>query len=358
LELDSDTEAWLSELGWNSDFADSLGALADTSLSPGRVGADYGLDFLVHLPSGTTRAHLARDLRAAGRRIAVGDWVGLRQTRDRAEISAVLERRSAITRKTPDMEVSEQVIAANVDVVFIATALDGDFNPRRVERLLTVAYQSGAAPVVLLTKADVAGAEDVLAEAQGLAPGVPVLAISSRTGAGVDGVRQAIGRGRTAVLIGSSGVGKSTLINRLVGSQQLRTGDVHRSGQGRHVTTRRELFVLPGEGVVIDTPGLREIQLWAGEAALDHAFQDVEELVLGCRFSDCGHEGEPGCAAAAALADGTLDPARWASYRKLQRELRSIEVRADARLQIEERRNWKALQSAARSHMVAKRGRD
>jgi ribosome biogenesis GTPase len=158
------------------------------------------------------------------------------------------------------------------------------------------------------------------------------------------------------VLIGSSGVGKSTLINRLTGSGQLRTGDVHRSGQGRHVTTRRELFVLPGQGVVIDTPGLREIQLWAGQEALDQAFQDVEEIVLRCRFSDCRHEGEPGCAVAAALADGTLDPARWASYQKLQRELRSIEVRADARLQIEERRRWKALQNAARSRMIAKRG--
>lgn len=354
--MDSDTVARLSELGWNSHFAENLAALGDTSLSVGRVGADYGSDFLVHLARGTSRADLARDLRAAGRRIAVGDWVGLRTAGDRAEIAVVLDRQSAIRRKTPDMEVSEQVLAANVDVVFIATALDGDFNPRRLERFLTVAYQSGAAPAVLLTKADVADAEAALAEVQTLAPGVPVLAISSRTGDGIDRVLQAIGSGRTAVLIGSSGVGKSTLINRLTGSGQLRTGDVHRSGQGRHVTTRRELFVLPGQGVVIDTPGLREIQLWAGQEALDQAFQDVEEIVLRCRFSDCRHEGEPGCAVAAALADGTLDPARWASYQKLQRELRSIEVRADARLQIEERRRWKALQNAARSRMIAKRG--
>jgi ribosome biogenesis GTPase / thiamine phosphate phosphatase len=354
--LDSYAAARLAELGWNSHFAEALAALGDASLSPGRVGADYGSDFLVHLPSGTSRADLARHLRVAGRRIAVGDWVGLRQAGDRSEIGAVLDRQSAIRRKTPDMEVSEQVLAANVDVIFIATALDGDFNPRRVERLLTVAYQSGAAPAVLLTKADIADARAALAEAQTLAPGVQVLAISSRTGEGIEAVRQAIGRGRTAVLIGSSGVGKSTLINRLVGSRQLRTGDVHRSGQGRHVTTRRELLVLPGQGVVIDTPGLREIQLWAGEEALDEAFQDVEELVLSCRFSDCRHEGEPGCAPAAALADGTLAPARWASYRKLQSELRSIEVRANARLQTEERRKWKALQKAAKSRMVAKRG--
>jgi len=357
-ELDSDTVAWLYELGWNSHFAESLAALGDRSLSPGRVGADYGADFLVHLDSGTARADLSRELRTAGRHIAVGDWVALRAGGDRPEIAAVLDRQSAIRRKTPDMEVSEQVLAANVDVIFIATALDGDFNPRRVERLLTVAYQSGAAPVVLLTKADAGDAEAALAETRAVAPGVPALAISSRTGEGLDGVRQAIGRGRTAVLIGSSGVGKSTLINRLVGSQHLRTGAVHRSGQGRHVTTRRELFVLPGEGVVIDTPGLREIQLWAGEEALDQAFEDVEELVLSCRFSDCSHEGEPGCAPAAALADGTLDPDRWASYRKLQRELRSIEVRASARLQIEERRRWKALQKEAKSQMVAKRGPD
>jgi ribosome biogenesis GTPase len=354
--LQSDHLARLRELGWNDHFARSLNGLGDPSHTPGRVGADYGVEFGVHGVAGTARASLARSLRAAGRPIAVGDWVALRPANGRVEISAVLDRLSAITRKTPDMEVSEQVLAANVDLVFIATALDGDFNPRRIERLLTVAHQSGASPALLLTKSDVAEPEAALSQAETIAPGVPAHALSSRTGQGVDAVRQSLPPGRTAVLIGSSGVGKSTLINRLVGAESLRTGEVHRSGQGRHVTTRRELFVLPGGGVIIDTPGLREIQLWAGEEALEQAFEDVEELLRGCRFSDCRHQGEPGCAAAAALADGRLDPARWASYRKLERELRSIEVRASARLQSEERRRWKALQKDARSRMAAKRG--
>lgn len=354
---DSHVAARLSQLGWNDHFASSLAATGDPSLSAGRVGADYGSEFGVHLAEGTSRATLARELRAAGRPVAVGDWVGLRTTAGRPEIAVVLERRSAIRRKTPDMEVTEQVLAANVDVVFIATALGGDFNPRRLERLLTVVYQSGAGPAVLLTKADIAAPEAALAEAEELAAGVPVLAVSSRTGQGLGDVRRAIGPGRTAVLVGSSGVGKSTLINKLIGSEQVRTGEVHRSGQGRHVTARRELFVVPGVGVIIDTPGLREIQLWAGDEALDQVFQDVEELVLRCRFTDCGHQGEPGCAVAEALADGSLSPDRWESYRKLERELRSIEVRADARLQIEERRRWKLLQKDARDRMTVKRGR-
>jgi ribosome biogenesis GTPase / thiamine phosphate phosphatase len=351
--LDSDDSAWLYELGWDARFAEGLARLGDPLLLPGRVGVDYGLEFLVHMASGTARVPALRGVREAGRQVAVGDWVGLHLGGERGRggtsIAAILERRSAIRRKTPDVEASDQVLAANVDVVFIATALAGDFNPRRVERLLTVVYQSDASPVVLLTKADLEAADAAIAELATIAPGVPALPLSSRTGLGLEAVRRHLGRGRTAVLIGSSGVGKSTLINRLAGSEMLRTGDVHHSGQGRHVTSHRQLIVIPGGGgVIIDTPGLREIQLWAGDEALDRVFGDIEELLLDCRFSDCRHDGEPDCAAAAALAEGTLDPARWASYRKLQRELRSIEIRASARLQTEQRRKWKTLQKAAK----------
>jgi ribosome biogenesis GTPase / thiamine phosphate phosphatase len=364
--LDPDHLAPLYELGWDSRFAESLAGLGDASLVPGRVGVDFGTEFLVHAAEGTVRARLSSDLRQAGRPVAVGDWAALRLAPGdgeeaacpRAEICGVLGRRSAIRRKVPDVEVTEQVLAANVDIVFIAAALDGDFNARRIERLLTVAYQSGAVPVVLLTKADLSSADAALAELESIPPGVPVIALSSRTGEGVGAVRQHLGRGRTAVLVGSSGVGKSTLTNRLAGREALRTAAVHRSGQGRHVTSHRELIVLPGGGVVIDTPGLREIQLWAGDEALDEVFSDMEELVLQCRFSDCRHQSEPGCAVAAALAAGELDARRWASYRKLQRELRSVEVRANARLQAEERRKWKTIQKSAKQSMAAKRGWD
>jgi ribosome biogenesis GTPase len=267
----------------------------------------------------------------------------------------VLPRHSAITREAPGSETAAQVIAANVDLVFIATSADTDFNLRRIERLLTVAYQSGAAPVIVLTKVDLNNADPFEADLETIAAGVPVVAVSSRTGAGIEAVRLHLSRGKTAVLVGSSGVGKSTLINRLLGEEVLRTADVHKSGQGRHTTSHRQLLKVPGGGLVIDTPGLREIQLWAGAEALAEVFDDIELLALGCRFTDCRHESEPDCAVVAALEGGALDASRFASYRKLQLELRAIEVKADVRLQIEERRKWKAINKSAKAHAQVKR---
>src|SRR5207253_479643 len=226
---------------------------------------------------------------------------------------------------------------------------------RRIERLLTVAYQSGATPVIVLTKVDLRESQPFEAELETIAPGVPVLAVSGRTGAGIDVVRGYLSRGKTAALVGSSGVGKSTLINRLLGEQVLRTADVHKSGQGRHTTSHRQLLKLPGGGLIIDTPGLREIQLWAGAEALTEVFADIDDLALGCRFTDCRHDTEPGCAVVAALEGGTLEPSRFASYRKLQRELRAIAVRADVRLQIEERRKWKLIHRSVKDQMNVKR---
>ena len=271
------------------------------------------------------------------------------------EIRAILPRQSAITREAPGRETAAQVIAANVDLVFIATSADTDFNLRRIERLLTVAYQSGAAPVVVLTKVDLNNPDPFEAELETIAAGVPVVAVSSRTGAGIEAVRMYLSRGKTAVLVGSSGVGKSTLINRLLGEEVLRTAEVHQSGQGRHTTSHRELLKVPGGGLVIDTPGLREIQLWAGAEALAEVFLDIEELALQCRFTDCQHETEPDCAVVAALERGSLDASRFASYRKLQHELRAIEVKADVRLQIEERRKWKLINRSVKAHTQIKR---
>ncbi|HKV29927.1 MAG TPA: ribosome small subunit-dependent GTPase A [Candidatus Dormibacteraeota bacterium] len=352
--MNSDDRAELEELGWNERFAFAFDALADEGVEPGRLAADYGTKFLVQLAGSAPLATLGSSLREA-RLVAVGDWVAIRNTSDAAEIRAVLRRQSAISREAPGSETSLQVIAANVDLVFIATSADTDFNLRRIERLLTVAYQSGAAPVIVLTKVDLNNPDPFEAELETIAAGVPVVAVSGLTGAGIEAVRGYLSPGKTAVLVGSSGVGKSTLINRLLGEEVLRTADVHKSGQGRHTTSHRQLLKVPGGGLVIDTPGLREIQLWAGADALAEVFLDIEELALRCRFSDCRHATEPDCAVLAALEGGTLDASRFRSYRKLQRELRAIEVKADVRLQIEERRKWKLIHKSVKQHMQVKR---
>ncbi len=352
--MNSDDAAELEELGWNERFAAAFDNLDNADLRPGRLAADYGTKFLVQLAGSAPLATLGSALREA-RLVAVGDWVAVRNTPEAAEIRAVLPRQSAIGREAPGSETAAQVIAANVDLVFIATSADSDFNLRRIERLLTVAYQSGAAPVIVLTKVDLNNPDPFEVELETIAAGVPVVAVSGLTGAGIEAVRLYLSRGKTAVLLGSSGVGKSTLINRLLGEEVLRTGDVHKSGQGRHTTSHRQLLKVPRGGLVIDTPGLREIQLWAGAEALTEVFLDIEQLALGCRFTDCRHETEPDCAVVTALEDGTLDASRFTSYRKLQRELRAIEVKADVRLQIEERRKWKLIHRSVKAHTQVKR---
>jgi len=346
--MESTETAVLEELGWNEDFAKALATIGDPAIAPARVSADFGVRFLVESVTGPVTALLSGPLRQAGRPVAVGDWIGLRGQAGPGQICHVLPRRSAIRRNAPDTEADEQVLAANIDLVFLASAVGSDFNLRRIERLLTVAYQSGAAPVVLLTKSDldeVRPYENRLAE---IAPGVPVVAVSGLRGEGIDAVRSQLTRGKTAVLIGSSGVGKSTLINRLLGADVLRTREVHRGGQGRHTTSHRQLIRLPGGGLIIDTPGLREIQMWAGGDALSEAFADIEELAGRCRFNDCQHRQEPGCAILAAEADGSLDSSRLTNYRKLQRELHAIQVRAHVRPRLEERRKWKIIDRAGR----------
>jgi ribosome biogenesis GTPase len=272
---------------------------------------------------------------------AVGDWVAVCDAPGgTAAIEAVLPRSSKVSRKTPWLKAEEHVLVANVDTVLIVSGLDADFNPRRLERYLTAAWDSGADPVLVLTKLDVCDEPEKLLEAEAVAIGVPVVAVSNVTGEGVDELRVLLRPRRTFVLLGSSGVGKSTLINRLAGRRLMPTGDLRRDGRGRHTTRHRQLLVLPGGALVVDTPGLRELQVWEGD--VDSAFADVAELASQCRFNDCGHATEPDCAVQAALATGALDADRYASYLKLQRELRSIEVRSSARLQREAKQRWRA----------------
>jgi ribosome biogenesis GTPase / thiamine phosphate phosphatase len=282
-----------------------------------------------------------RDDQLFGGMPAVGDWVAIVDAPgDHRAIEALLPRRTKVSRKTPWLKAEEHILVANVDTVFLVAGMDGDFNVRRLERYLIAAWDSGADPVLVLTKLDVCRDEDMLAEAEAVALGVPVCALSNVTGEGVDDVRALLRPARTFVLLGSSGSGKSTLVNRLAGRELMSVGGLRRDGRGRHTTRHRQLLVLPGGAIVIDTPGLRELQVWEGD--VDEAFTDIAELAAQCRFNDCAHETEPDCAIQEALETGELDEGRWASYLKLQRELRSIRRRAGSREHRELKRRWKA----------------
>jgi ribosome biogenesis GTPase len=326
-------------LGWDPYFEEKFKELGFERAIPARVIADYGVEYAVDRGTGPRR------VTARQQHIAVGDWVALEDS----VIRGVVERRSAFSRKAAGRQTAEQVLAANIDVAFVVAAAT-DVNRRRIERYLTIAWQSGATPTVLLTKADIADSPDEMREElESVSLGTPVIVTSSVTGQGIDDVTRGLRPARTAVLLGPSGAGKSSLVNRIVGADLMPTRDIHRSGEGRHMTSHRELVQLPGGGMIIDTPGLREAQLWEGEEGLGSVFQDIEDLALRCRFTDCGHESEPGCMIKAALADGSLDGERLRSYRKLRRELLAIAAKTDARLRIESRRKWKQISMAAKS---------
>jgi ribosome biogenesis GTPase len=337
-------------LGWDSYFDEKFKQVAEDGVVPARVVADYGAEYVAHDGGQTRRAASGRHLRNDGLTLpAVGDWVALLRRDPLDVIRAVVERRTAFSRKVASLETREQVLAANVDVAFVVAAAT-DVNPRRIERYLTMAWQSGAAPVVLLTKADMADSpDDLREELEAVSMGTPVLVTSSVTGDGIEDIARQLLPSRTGVLLGPSGAGKSTLINRIVGTDLMRTRAVHGSGEGRHVTSHRQLVQLPDGGMIIDTPGLREAQLWDGDDGLGNLFEDIEELALCCRFSDCAHDTEPGCAIKTALADGTLDTGRLQSYRKLQRELRAVAAKTDARIRNEERKKWKQIAVAGRA---------
>jgi ribosome biogenesis GTPase len=355
----------LPELGWTDSHTTDFEPHAAAGHLPARVAAQHRGVYVLFSELGELRADMAgrlsHEAAGAGDLPAVGDWVAVAARPDEgaATIHAVLPRRTKFSRKVALDAAEEQVLAANVDTVFLLMSLNEDFNLRRLERYITMAWESGAKPVIVLTKTDLdPDYKRRVLEVEAIAFGVPVHAISNLTGAGLELVRGHIAPGQTIALLGSSGVGKSTLVNTLAGEELLATQEIREDdGEGRHTTTHRQLVLLPGGGLVLDTPGLRELQLWESADGLAETFGDVEAMAAQCRFTDCAHLTEPGCAVQAALADGTLPSERWESYTKLQRELAHLERRLDKRLQAEERKRWAKAGAEGRARMLAKRRR-
>ena len=345
----------LEQYGWNDFFAEGFAPYAAEGYGVGRVLLQHNKIYVLYTEGGETEAEVTGRLRheAAGPHElpAVGDWVATRArgTDGTLMIHAVLPRRSKFSRKMPWSWADEQVVAANVDTVFLVAGLDGDYNPRRIERYLIMAWESGARPVVVLNKADLdpAGAVARAAEVEKVAPGVSVVLLSAKHDEQLAQLAPFVGPGRTVALMGSSGAGKSTIVNRLAGADVQRTAEVRLAdSRGRHTTTHRQLILLPGGGLVIDTPGMRELQLLVSERGMRETFEEIETLAAQCRFTDCRHEEEPGCAVREALASGALDAERYQNYGKMQREMEATAARQDQHLARERKERTKRVMRA------------
>jgi ribosome biogenesis GTPase / thiamine phosphate phosphatase len=348
----------LESLGWADCFAQAFEHSAIANSVPGRVTTEHKGLYTLQTEQGEYTATLTGKLRHQASQPqnlpVVGDWVIAipRVSEQTASIHAVLPRRSQFSRKTVGGKTHAQIIAANIDTAFLVSGLDQDFNPRRIERYLLLTWESGANPIIVLNKADLCPDIDAcLAEVESIALGVPTIVLSALSQHGLSDLFPYLQTGRTAVLLGSSGVGKSTLTNQLLGksiqqTQTVRQGD----DRGRHTTTRRELLALPQGGLIIDTPGMRELQLWVGEESLQSTFTDVERVAQYCRFRDCQHEQEPGCAVQEAIREGKLDEMRLESYQKLQREVDYLASAQDQHAYLQEKARWKKISKASRSH--------
>jgi ribosome biogenesis GTPase / thiamine phosphate phosphatase len=348
----------LEQLGWSDRHAHSFALYCQSEFTVGRIAVEYRNSYLLYTEQGEQSAEVTGKLRhqATGSQDfpAVGDWVVIKAiaSEQRATIHAILPRTSKFSRKVAGSKIEEQIIATNVDTVFLVSGLDGDLNPRRIERYLILAWESGATPVILLNKADLCpNLEQCLMEVEKIAMGVPIVMLSAMQHQDMELLQPYLQPGKTIVLLGSSGVGKSTITNQLKGElvqtvQAVRLGD----DRGKHTTTNRQLIVLPSGALVIDTPGMRELQVWSTTEGLPETFMDIEVLVEQCRFRNCQHESEPGCAIQQALAGGQLDFKRFVSYQKLQREAQHLIRKQDQQSTLAEKERWKKMSKASRNY--------
>ncbi len=336
----------LEHFGWNDDFASKCKELAAPEWIPGRIIADFGSFFKVATPD-EIPAEVSGKLKHASDSSTlpkIGDWVALQVVEgERALIQAVLPRCSEISRKQPGNKVQKQVLAANVNIAFVVQSLDSDFSPERIERYLFQLSNQNIEPIIILNKSD--KVTEYSAYVKRLEPlGINIITISALHKTGIEEVVKAMTPGTTSVFLGSSGVGKSTLTNTLLGEDvQLTNAIREEDSKGRHTTTHRELFVLEGGGMIIDTPGIRELQLWGTEADLDNAYPEIDEIAAQCRFNNCSHGTEPGCAIRKAIEDGVLTQTKLDYYYRLQKELQFLATKVDADAAAERKRNQKKL---------------
>jgi ribosome biogenesis GTPase len=357
----------LVALGWDAGWARAFAPFAVEGHRPARVVAVHRETSVVRDAEGDQSATVSGSFRFEALAVSdfptVGDWIAID---DGGVIAAILPRRSVFKRMAADGSRrvagldDEQVMASNIDTALLVAGLDNDFNLRRIERYLAIAWSSGITPVVVLNKSDLADDVDGrLVAVEAIAPGVSTIAVSAWTGAGLDALRAHLKPGLTAAILGSSGVGKSTLVNAMLGEDRQKTAEVRGSdSRGRHATSHRELFELPGGGLLVDTPGIRALEVLGADEGVQTAFDDVADLAATCRFSNCGHDGEPGCAVRSAIEEGRMSQERLASHRKLERELARTVRQADPRARAEHRRTWRIIQKSVSEDMDRKYGAD
>ncbi len=348
----------LDDLGWSDFFASSFAPYRFQGFTVGRVAIEYRNTYIIYSERGEISAQVTGKLphNATGRQDfpAVGDWVVISNSNQDASatIQAILPRKSKFSRKIAGNTTEEQIVAANIDTVFLVSGLDGDFNPRRIERYLILAWESGANPVIVLNKADLCDCvEECITQVEAFALGVPIIVLSAAYNQGLAALKNYLQSGKTVALLGSSGVGKSTITNQLKGKavqmvQPVRRGD----DKGRHTTTHRELILIPDGGLIMDTPGMREIQIWGSNEGLEETFADIGILGQKCRFRNCQHLNEPGCAVQEALQTGMLDYSRFLSYQKLQKELEYLNRKQEQRGYIDTKKRWKKITKSMRNH--------